>query len=280
MFIPGGLILQNSDKEPIIKIPYNFKNGAESFWENMRESMKHDNATLLYHDGFASRVNLDNGFINETAKDITEAKFLPTEPTKKTPRTINSIDISRSLCPNYIESPDGARTTVSSCASLGLSYPVAFYKKLLKIRQGITKEEENKIWEGVRSARRPIKYNDEILAHPHVVVCHSTRYKQEILTGITRIFGHGKFWELATITLEEVRSDMYEELGITKKEFNPENIVLEYKGHQHAFLLREYPKASPGKRSKRIHTAAISPEKDLKLDLKQITLESRERYKI
>ena len=137
IFIPGGLILQNSDKEPIKKIPYDFKDGLDSFWKDIRESMRHDNATLLYPDGYASRVNLDNGFINETAKEITEAKFLPTEPTKKTPGKINSIDISRSLCPNYIEFPDGARTTVSSCVSLGLSYPVAFYKKLLKIRQGI-----------------------------------------------------------------------------------------------------------------------------------------------
>ncbi len=280
VFIPGGLILQDSDEEPIKKIPYNFKNGVDSFWGNIKESMRHDNATLLYHDGYASRVNLDNGFINKTAKKITSSKFKPKVLTKKTPRKINSKDISRSYCPLYVEEPDGARTTVSSCISLGLLEPVDFFYKLMEIRPGIGKEEEDEIWEGIRSARQPIKYNGEILAHPHIVVCHSTRYKSEILTGITRIFGHGKFGALATMTLEEVGTNMYDELGITKKEFNPENVAIDYEGRQYALLLKEYPETTPGKRSARTSTTAISPEKDLKLDLGQITLESRERYKI
>lgn len=280
VFVPGGLVLQNSDKEPIEKIRYNFKNGYGSFKKNIKESMRHDNATLLYHDGFASRVNLDNGFINEAAKDIIEPIFMSKKPTKKTPRRINSKDISKSYCPIYVEFPDGARTTVSSCVSLGLLYPVAFHKELMKMRPGIRKEEEAKIWENIRHARKPIKYNEEILAHPHVVVCHSTRYKPEILTGITRILGYGKFGEFSTITLEEVRADMYEELGITKKEFQKENVAINYNKSQYAFLLREYPKTTPGKRSPRTHTSFISPEKDLKLNLEEITKESRERYKI
>ena len=279
VFIPGGLILQDSDKKPIKKIKYNFEDGFDSFRKDIRGAMKFDNATLLYHDGFASRVNLNNGFINEIAKSITEEMLLPRRTRNTIPSEIGSIDISRSYCPLYVESPDGSRTRVSSCVSLGLLYPVSLYRKIGE-KLGIKEEDKRKVWNEIRSARKPIKYNGEILAHPHVVVAHSTRYKPETLTGITRILGYGKFGEFSTITLEEVRSELYEDCGITKKDFQPENVAIEYCGTKYSFLLREYPKTTPGKRSPRSHTTIISPEKDLKLNLEEISKESKERYKI
>ena len=145
VFIPGGLILQDSDKKPIIKTEYNFENGFDSFRRYIRESMRHDNATLLYHDGLASKVNLDNGFLNEVAKSIAEEKLLPgRSATSKIPAEINSMDISRSYCPIYVDSPDGSRTRVSSAVNLGLLHPVSYYRRL---REKLGINEKDKIIE-------------------------------------------------------------------------------------------------------------------------------------
>ena len=61
MFLPGCLVFEDSDKKAITKKPYKGPTVKE-FKSAVREAMRLDNATLLYSDGIASGVNLDNGF--------------------------------------------------------------------------------------------------------------------------------------------------------------------------------------------------------------------------
>ena len=61
IFIPGGLIYQDVDERFIRYTSYGQLTGAE-FRKKMRESMRCDNATLLYPDGIAPGINLDGGF--------------------------------------------------------------------------------------------------------------------------------------------------------------------------------------------------------------------------
>ena len=60
----------------------------------------------------------------------------------------------------------------------------------------------------------------------------STRYREEIMTGITRISGFGKFGEFATFTLEQINADLLNEVGVPASKLSPDEIVAEHDGVQ------------------------------------------------
>ena len=113
------------------------------------------------------------------------------------------------------------------------------------------------------------------------MVCHTTRYKPEILTGITKILGIGKFGEFATLTLEEATANLLHEADPGRASYAKEEIIAEYRDRQVAAVLRTYPPTTPGKRlMKGTATYLISPEKEMGIDIKEIEKSARERYKV
>ena len=72
IFIPGGLIYQEVDEKEIDYKPQ--KLDAALFRRIIRESLKYDNATLLFPDGVVNSVNLDTGFFTRTTRIIYTAK--------------------------------------------------------------------------------------------------------------------------------------------------------------------------------------------------------------
>jgi hypothetical protein len=119
-----------------------------------------------------------------------------------------------------------------------------------------------------------------LLFPPYVVVCHNTRYSNEILTGITRILGTGKFGEFATFTFEEASKTLLQETKSKKEQFAQNEIFAEYRGTKVVGVLRIYFSTTPGKRSPRTTTKLVTPVKDLNLDLKEIERKARKRYHI
>jgi hypothetical protein len=131
------------------------------------------------------------------------------------------------------------------------------------------------------AAQEPVVGKDgAVLFPPYIVVCHDTRYRENILTGITRILGFGKFGEFATFTLEEATKSLLHERKTKKEKFSEAEIVAEYEGIAVVGVLRIYASRTPGKRSSRTATKFISPSKDLGLDLGQIEKGARKRYHI
>ena len=79
IFVPGGLIFEDSDKNAIHRELY--KNlGVKKFRSLVRDALSYDNATLLYKDGIATGVNLDNGFFVEIAGTIATVNHLRCHP--------------------------------------------------------------------------------------------------------------------------------------------------------------------------------------------------------
>ena len=284
IFVPGGLIFEDSDRNPINKKHFKELTSKE-FREQIKDSMRYDNATLLYHDGIATGVNLDNGFFAEVSGRILANKqaamkrnpVLRDEP----PVKMSSRDITKSHCPTYIKPPYGSRTKLSTCIAVCLMEPRMYYVQCrteFGLRGG---DEEKEVWDNIRSSRKPIIGKDgTVLAPPYVVVCHTTRYRESIFSGITRILGIGKFGEFATVTLEEATNDLLNEISAEKTEINPNDIFAEYDGIKAVGVLRIYSKTSPGKRLLGATTLLISPKKDLGLDLDKITQEAKARYNI
>jgi hypothetical protein len=196
------------------------------------------------------------------------------------PARITSQQITRSYCPGYIPPPYGSRTKLTSCFAVCLIEPGMYY--VLGNREfGLRGEDAKAFWNGIRTTRKPIVgKDDKILAAPYAVICHTTRYKKEVLTGITRILGFGKFGEFANFTLEEATNDLLNELEGGKSEFHPNDIFAEYEGVQVVGVLRMYPRTTPGKRLMRTTPVLVSPVRDLDLDLERITKEAKARYNI
>jgi hypothetical protein len=111
-----------------------------------------------------------------------------------------------------------------------------------------------------------------------VVVCHDTRYKQNSLTGLTRLLGIGKFGEFATFSLEAIDKAMLGELKRKKQGFTDADIFASHAGMRVLGILRVYAPTNPGKRSQRYTLHVLSPQKDLGLDLEQIEHAARVRY--
>ena len=130
LFVPGGLVFDDSDRKPIRRE----RTGpmtAQRFRQRIRSAMRHDNATLLYPDGIAVGVNLDNGFFADIAGNILSNKQAahkrrPPFEAKPAPR-IDSEKITRSHCPTYVAPPYGSRTRLSSCVAVCLIETRLYY---------------------------------------------------------------------------------------------------------------------------------------------------------
>ena len=282
IFVPGGIVLKDSDRDPIIKEPYGFLT-PERFRSLVREAMKFDNTTLLYHDGIAKGINLSNGIFAEMSADILAnlkaAQQNYSDPLEdEPPAKINSTHIAKSYCPTYIEQPYGSRTRLSSSLAVCLLQPRMYH---LRCREkfGLYGDRDQLVWNGIKSAKRPIlTENGVILAQPHIVVCHNTRYKKETFSGITRILGYGKFGEFANFSLEEITDELLQECN--RKKPTEKEIVAEYEERKVVAVLRIYPSTNPNWRELNYTTSLISPENDLGINVDEITEKAKERYNV
>jgi hypothetical protein len=288
LFIPGGLILRDSRGRPISSEGDIKGYTPEIFRDTIRNAMKYDNATLLFDDSIQFGVNLDNGFFCSIAPSILERShqyskrtlFIRDDP----PNDVNIEDIAKSNCPHYVDTLYGSKTLLSSCVSVGLTHQRGYYDAC-KDRFGLVgdRDRQKEVWNKIKNSKKPIIASDgeTVLAPASIVVCHNTRHKEGINTGITRILGYGKFGEFATLTLEDATTDLLHEVDPTRTEYTPDEIVAEYNDTRSAVVLRLYPPTTPGKRLlKGVNTSFISPQKDLGIDVEKIECEARERYSV
>ena len=281
IFIPGGMINQDVDGKEIAYDPVMPLN-EKAFRKTIRRSMRYDNATLLFPDGVADSVNLDSGFFTRAARRIYNFKTAAFKRKRKIGQTlpgdIDATDIIRSHCPTYVDPPYGSRTRISTCVSVGLIDPhmyLAYCKTEFSLSGRRLKDFADRLDTAIDSAELP---DGTVLYHPHVIVCHDTRYKENSLTGLIRILGIGKFGEFSTFTLERISNQLLGELKRKKIDYGPEHIFAEHEGTQALGLLRTYDPTNPGKRSKKYRVDILSPEKDLGLDLADISEQAIKRY--
>jgi len=283
LFIPGGFVFEDSNRRSI-KPPEGKGLSIEQFRKDIVESMKYDNATLIYPEGVNRGINLDNGFFSHIASNILGNKeaaskrklSLGTSP----PQRITSDEIAHSYTPGYVLPPYGSRNLLGSCISACLAEPLMYYslgKEMLGLRNG----SENKFWEGIKNSKNPVLSNDgKVLSQPYAIICHNTRYKEEIVCGIIRILGIGKFGEFATLTFEEPTLSLMKDIE-GRTQYHEDEILASYNGYDVVGVLRFYPRTNPGKRVKKgLTTTILSNEKDLGLDLEGIKKRAFERYKL
>ena len=194
IFIPGGLIYKDVDEMPIC-YDSNPVVTPESFRKKVRKAMQYDNATLLFPDGIATGINLDSGFFSKAARHIytfREAAFRRNKRIKDHIHfTVISDDIIRSHCPKYIPQPYGACTRISSCAAVGLIDPPLFFL-YCKTHFNLSIDQAEIFAEQLDKAQDPVITNDgTVLYQPYLIICHGTRYKENSLTGLTRLLGIG-----------------------------------------------------------------------------------------
>jgi hypothetical protein len=284
LFMPGGFVFQDWEGNPIVVERYRDKS-AEGFRKLVRDVMRFDGVHLLYPDGVAPCVKLGNTGFAKIAASILENRKEALRRRgglgEKPPARLNSADISRSYCPTYFPAPYGSRTSLSSDISVCLTEPRMYFRQA-EGYYNLRGKEAEEFWQGIREGRQPILgKEDVVLAQPHLVTCHSTRYREEILTGITRISGFGKFGELATFTLEVATNELLHETESGRTQYRRDEIVATHRGLQVVGVLRMYPRTNPGARlAKGVSASLVLPEKELGLDLKRITAEAKQRYKV
>jgi hypothetical protein len=283
IFVPGGMVYADVDEMPII---YDSSGNMDSqtFRTKVRAAMQYDNATLLYADGMAVGVNLDTGFFSKAARQIFVYKKAAMKRKKKIGEKVtfelSSNDITRSHCPAYVTEPYGARTRISSCLSVGLIEPNMFYA-YCQTQLRLRKEEKEIFSRRLDLVQEPVLGKDHTLLFPPcIIVCHNTRYREDILTGIIRILGFGRFGEFATFTFENASKGLLQETKLKKDEFGPADLFATYGDEKVVGVLRIYAPTTPGKRSPRATARIISPSKDLGLDLEEMEREAKERYQL
>lgn len=283
IFIPGGLIYQDVDERFIRYTPYGHIEGAE-FREKIRESMRYDNATLLYPDGIATGINLDGGFFSKAARRIHTYKRAAYRRKMKIGNTgsieISADDIIKSHCPAYMKPPYGARTRISSCVAAGLINPPMFFAYNKTELNFSYKQSQIFIQDLDRARENAVSSDGRILYPPHVVVCHDTRYKENSFTGLTRVLGVGKFGEFATISFEAVTPVLLKEMKRRKVRYKEEDIFAHYGDLIILGILRIYSPTNPGRRSPKYNLFILYPKEDLGLNVKKISSEARKRYSI
>lgn len=283
LFVPGGLVVEDSDRHPIRKDEYDHLTRT-AFRKLVRNCMQNDNATLLFHDGFLAGVNLDNGFFAEKASQILGTKWAVGRRLRamerRPPRKIRSDDICKSLCPEAMPAPYGSRTKLSSCLAVCLAEPRLYYIECTN-EYALRGLAARRAWNRIRSARRVIRGGrSALLAPPYVVVCHQTRYRKNALGGMTRILGIGKFGEFATITLEVVTGDFADELHEKKVSWSDSEVIAVTRDKPILGVIRVYPPTTPGARSRGSQVMLLSGPKDLDFNPKYILRTARPRYRL
>jgi hypothetical protein len=283
IFVPGGIVLEDSDRRPIRKEKYD-RVTRTAFRTLVRDCMQNDNATLLFHDGALTGVNLDNGFFAEKSSQILATKWAakrrPRTLERRPPRKIRSDDICRSLCPEAMPAPYGSRTKLSSCLAVCLAEPRLYYIECTN-EYALRGVAARRAWERIRSTRRAIRGSrNAVLAPPYIVVCHQTRYRKNALGGMTRILGIGEFGEFATITLEVVSGDFADELREKKITWSDSDVIAVTRGKPILGVVRVYPPTTPGARSRGSHVILLSCSKDLGFNPRQVIRTVRQRYRL
>jgi hypothetical protein len=283
IFIPGGLIYQDVDEKFIRYEPHGQITGIE-FRERVRQSMRYDNATLLYPDGIASGINLDGGFFSKAARRIYTYKRAAYRRVMKignnVPIEISSDDIIRSHCPTYMKPPFGARTRISTCISVGLINPPLFFA-YYKTEFNFSQKQSQIFIRDLDQAREQVVSSDgKNLYPPYIIVCHDTRYKDNNYTGLTRVLGIGKFGEFATISFENLTSQLLNEMKRRKVRYKQEDVFAEYEDLTIVCVLRIYNATNPGRRSLKYSLHLISPKEDLGINIRKISVAARKRYNI
>jgi hypothetical protein len=283
IFIPGGVVYQDVDEVPI---SYNRqkKMSSKIFREKIREAMHYDNATLLFPDGIATGINLDSGFFSKAARRIFMFKKAAFRRKKKIISQkyfqVMASDIIRSHCPTYMPQPYGARTRISTCAAVGLIDPPMFFS-YCGTQLSLTQIQIESFAKQIDIAQDPVKsLSGKILYQPCLVVCHDTRYKENNLTGLTRLIGFGKLGEFATVSFEQINTTLLRELKRKDQSIDKEDVLANYGDMQIVGILRVYSPTKLGKRLQRYSLNVISPVNDLFIDLEQIKQEAFERYHI
>lgn len=283
IFIPGGLIHQDVDEKQIAYEPEKTMSAA-LFREKIRASMQYDNATLLFPDGMLNSVNLDSGFFARAARRIytfkTAAYKRKRKIGQKLPFEIDSNDIIRSHCPTYLDPPYGSRTRISTCVSIGLVDPHMYFA-FCKTEFGLSRRRLEVFSTMLDAAQERAELKDgTVLYPPFVVVCHDTRYKENNLTGLTRILGIGRFGEFSTFTFEKLNAQLMGEMKRKKIEPSDEHVFAEHGGVKALGILRIYETTNPGKRALKYRLELVSPQKDLGIDPDRIAARARKRYRI
>jgi hypothetical protein len=154
IFIPGDLIFEDSDRRPIRKIAYD-RTSPGAFRKIIRASMKEDNATLLFDDGYCSSVNIDNGFYAEMSSRILASRRASRQRSrtleKKPPERLISDDVCKSQCPKAVPPPFGARTKVSSCVAICLVEPRLFYTQYSN-ELALSETDSLRVWNSIRTS--------------------------------------------------------------------------------------------------------------------------------
>jgi hypothetical protein len=281
IFIPGGLIYQDVDEMAVAYEKHSSITPA-TFRKKIRQAMRYDNATLLYPDGIASGINLDSGFFSKAAKRILTFKKATFRRKAKigthSHLKVHPDDVIRSHCPLYMQPPHGARTRISTCASVGLIDPPMFFA-YCETQFNLPEDEANRFAQRLDQSQDPTTTKQGVTLYPpYIVVCHDTRYKENSLTGLTRILGIGKFGEFATFSFEQLNQTLIGELKRKKQTATSEDIFASYYDIQVIGVLRIYAQTNPGRRSQRYSLHIVSPVKYFDGDFDQIRNAAQKRY--
>ncbi len=282
LFLPGGLVFEDWEGNPVRREPLPDRR-PETFRRLIREAMRFDGAHLLFPDAISPSVKLGNTAFARIASSILEnrreALRRRDRVGERQPARIRSADVCKSYCPTFMPPPYGSRTSLSSDLAVCLTEPRLYFRQCLDY-YGLRDDEAEHLWAGIQSSRQAVvSTGDAVLAPPFAITCHSTRYREACLTGVTRLLGFGRFGEFATLTLESASNELLAEADPGRAQFGEDFIVAETDGIQVAIVLRVYPRTNPGARlMKDVTTILLSAEKDLDIELAPVTAEARARY--
>ena len=192
--------------------------------------------------------------------------------------SVISDDIIRSHCPTYMPRPYGARTRISSCAVIGLIDPPLFFL-YCKTHFNLSIDQAEIFAEQLDKAQDPVITDDgTVLYQPYLIICHGTRYKENSLTGLTRLLGIGNFGEFTTFSFEQINQTLTRELKRKRKAYTSEDIFADYKNIRVLGILRIYSPTKIGKRPQKYSLHVVSPEKDIGLNMDQLRQAAQKRH--
>lgn len=283
LFIPGGLLFEDADGNQLGKKDLMHRY-YDNFSETVRYAMKHDNATVFYEDFAQIGITLPNEFLSKTAiKILNMRNVLVNKKKRKFDEYIPKVDtniISRCYSPKFIAPPYGARMKISSALAVCRSEPYAYFLECINY-YSLKGAAEERFWGAMNKSLDPILNDKNGVRIPsEIIICHTSRYTQDSLVGLTRILGLDRIGRSATFTIEILTPKLEKELDRYNSKISKRHIVAEYKNKKVVGVFRFYSTRGHinyKSKSKLRYLKLIDPV-ELAIDVDELKKDALNRY--
>jgi hypothetical protein len=248
IFIPGPFMFMEAGGNKISSsLPADVTMTKEEFDLAIATGLETDCASLIYSGEVKTRVSIPSFYEQLVPKLLGASYADKMSEAQHDPQNIDTSFATLLLMPDYVNPLNAVGRKVKATSALSICFSryttdnLVHFSKASEVRNVFVSTSD--LEKAYMDSLKPVYASDGTLLYkPSIVVLHSTRHAEEVLTGLTRFLNydleHGQF---QTLTFENFDSNIQSEfLAKEGKVLSKDYLVASYNGVRAVCVLRNY----------------------------------------